>query len=178
MPAAKHRDGHSVSSLIHIRAQSEPVVAVLYSAALQGHLDQRRQGDAEFQQAAQKAGTPGPGALATEKAQQGDRTHAPERRVAKAQCAFPVVADAAKALQRLQQLRRFVTYFLTVHFHAQADQGLAQLTASIALVRFGFTHGINRSRSLASSSRVAWNGDDSSKIAALRRNPQKIAARK
>ncbi|MCF5602719.1 hypothetical protein GIV58_27005, partial [Pseudomonas syringae] len=81
--------------------------------------------------------------------------HAPERRVTEAQRAFPVVPNTAKALQRLQQLRGFVAYFLTMHLHAQADQGLAQFASGIALVRLGFTHGINRSRSLASSSRVA-----------------------
>lgn len=153
-------------------------VSAFARATLQSDLDQRCERDAQLEQLPKEAGAPGLGPLAAEKAQQRDRTHSPQWRMANAQRTFPIVTQAPEALQGLQQRGGFVAYFLTMHFHAQTDQRLAQFATGVALMGFGFAHGISRSRSLASSSRVAWNGEDSSKMAAFKRSPQNTAARK
>lgn len=47
-----------------------------------------------------------------------------------AEIILPVATQAAYALQRLQQLPGFMADFLSMHFHAQADQCLAHFPGS------------------------------------------------
>lgn len=144
------------------------------SRALEVQLHQRQQAGAQAHQARQVTTAH---AFAGKKAQRDDRTNAPQRCVLDAQPVVQRAAHAAQALQGLQQLPRLVTDLLAVHLHAQAQQRLAQLPWVTRIWQFRQAHGVRRSRSLASSSRVALNGDDSSNTAALSRNPQYSAAR-
>ncbi|KPW98386.1 hypothetical protein ALO79_200064 [Pseudomonas syringae pv. castaneae] len=74
----------------------------------------------------------------------------------------PALSKTSYPLQRLQQLARFLADFLAMHFHAQAYQCLAHFLAGPGLRNVRQTHGSRRSRSLFSSSSVAWKGVDSS----------------
>lgn len=159
----------------HIRsracAHAPPSAA---TATLQVQAHQRQQAGAQAHKPAQVTAAH---ALAGHEAQGYHSANAPQRRVFDAQAVVQRAAHAAHALQRCQQLPGFVADLLAVHFHAQAQQRLAQLAWVSCVRQLWQVHGNKRSRSLASSSRVALKGDDSSNTAAFNRTPQYSAAR-
>ena len=96
---------------------------------LDDHLDQRYQPGGQSDPAGRTLGILAFGASARQEPEQGNNPHAPQRRVLDPQGFLPVAGHPAHFLQGLQQLLRFMTNLLAVHFHAQANQGFAQLLA-------------------------------------------------
>ena len=95
---------------------SQITALVVTRRALHDQLDQWPQRGAQTNQSSQAANATALGALTRQKAQQGNGSHAPEWSVLDAEAFLQVLRHPAHTLQGLQQLRGFVTDFLTMHF--------------------------------------------------------------
>src|SRR3990167_2527073 len=116
-------------------------------------------------------------ALADQQAGDGQRSNARYWCATVTEDGFTTAAEVPRLLQWLQGQQGFLAQLLTVQLQAHLDQGLAQLMARGIGRQFRQAHGSRRSRSRASSARVALNGGRGLHSRRRRRQTQTSKAR-